>query len=263
MTKRRYPIRDIVAGGLALVLLSAAGASGQEAPLPFRPGEELVYRSKLGRLGGSGKGVMRVETDTVRSAGAYLLSFDFETKVGPFRVEARSRSWVDPERMAALRFHKHERHPLSSNREEVELFPGERRWRSAEGREGRSETDAPLDELSFLYYVRTLELEDGATYVIERHFDPERNPVHVEVLRRERVAVPAGVFDVVVVEMRVRDKDHFDGDGSFRLYLTDDARRYPVRLETSASIAGKAILELEAAVPARPASLARGVAGER
>lgn len=263
MTPRRDPIRDIIAGSLALVLLSAGSAGAQDVPLPFRPGEELVYSSKLGRLGGSGKGVMRVETDTVRSSGAYLLSFDFETKVGPFRVEARSRSWVDPERMVALRFHKHERHPLASKSEEVELYPGERRWRSAEGREGCSLTDAPLDELSFLYYIRTLELEDGATYVIDRHFDPERNPVRVEVLRRERITVPAGVFDVVVVEMRVRDKDHFDGDGSFRLYLTDDARRYPVRLETSASIAGRAVLELEAAIPARVATRAGGVAGER
>lgn len=263
MTPGRDRIRDIVAASLAVVLLTAGGAGAQDAPLPFRPGEELIYSSKLGRLAGSGKGVMRVETDTIRSAGAYLLSFDFETKVGPFRVEARSRSWLDPWRMAALRFHKHERHPLSSRSEEVELYPGERRWRSAEGREGRSETDAPLDELSFLYYIRTLELEEGATYVIERHFDPARNPVRVEVLRRERVAVPAGVFDVVVVEMRVRDEDHFDGDGSFRMYLTDDARRYPVRLETSASIAGKAVLELEAAVPARATAQACEVADGR
>jgi len=263
MTPRRHPIRDLLVGGLAFVVLPAAAAGAQERPLPFRPGEELIYSSQLGRLGGSGKGVMRVETDTVRSAETYLLSFDFATKVGPFRVEARSRSWVDPERMAALRFHKHERHPFSSKSEEVELYPGERRWRSAQGREGVSETDAPLDELSFLYYVRTLELEDGATYVVERHFDPERNPVHIKVLRRERVVVPAGAFDVVVVEMRVRDKDHFNGDGSFRMYLTDDEHRYPVRLETSASIAGRAILELEAAVPARPASLARGVSDAR
>src|SRR5690606_11934394 len=146
---------------------------------------------------------------------------------------------------------KQERHPLSSKSEEVEVYPGERRWQAAGGREGRSQTDAPLDELSFLYYVRTLDLADGAVYVLERHFDPERNPVHVKVLGREQVAVPAGVFDVVVVEMRVRDRDHFDGHGSFRLYLTDDARRYPVRLETAASLAGTAVLELEAAIPAR------------
>ena len=254
----RHWIRSFAAAGLALAALLPGRAVGaQEADLPFRPGEELIYRSKLSRLFGSGKGVMRVEVDTIRSVDAYLLSFDFETKVGPVRVEASSRSWLDPERMAALRFHKHERHPLASKREEVELYPAEKKWRSAEGREGCSTTDAPLDELSFLYYVRTLDLRDGAAYVIERHFDPERNPVYVQVLGRERATVPAGVFDVVVVEMRVRDRDHFNGDGSFRLYLTDDARRYPVRLETSASIAGKAVLELEAAIPARSAPAAQ------
>ncbi|HEY8468980.1 MAG TPA: DUF3108 domain-containing protein [Longimicrobiales bacterium] len=258
MMMPRHCIRCFAAGSLAVAaLLPGQAASAQEVSLPFRPGEELIFRSKLGRLSGSGKGVMRVEVDTIRSVEAYLLSFDFETKVGPLRVEARSRSWLDPERMAALRFHKHERHPLASKSEDVELYPAERKWQSAEGREGCSTTDAPLDELSFLYYIRTLDLRDGAEYVIERHFDPARNPVHVQVLGRERATVPAGVFDVVVVEMRVRDRDHFDGDGSFRLYLTDDARRYPVRLETSASIAGTAVLELEAAIPARSAPAAR------
>src|SRR5690606_11555826 len=106
---------------------------------------------------------------------------------------------------------------------------------------------APLDELSFIYFLRSLPLEEGESHALARHFDPERNPVVVRVLRRERVSVPAGDFATVVVEMRVKDQRTFAGNGALRLYLTDDARRIPVRIESSAPVVGAMTLLLERA----------------
>ena len=232
--------------------------------LPFGIGEELIYDVTSSRLGRIGEGSMRVEgPESVRGQRAYRLSFDIDSRVGPIRIRDEARSWLEPRAMRSLRYVKRERHPLARRSEEVEIFPEDRRWVPREGESGRSGVDDPLDELSFLYYIRTLDLRDGAEYIVERHFDPARNPVVVRVLGRERSELPSGIFETVVVEMEVRDGERFDGDarGLLRLHLTDDAARYPVRIVTSVPLAGEMVLDLKALTPG--GALAAGRAGER
>jgi hypothetical protein len=159
-------------------------------------------------------------------------------------MEGHTHSWVDIETHAALRFHKSERSPLGTSIEQVELFPAQSLWQAADGVEGTMPTQVPLDELSFLYHIRTLPLPDGAELILERHFDASRNPVLVRVVGRDRIRVPAGEFQVVVVEMRVPDSRVNEG-GSIRIYLTDDARRTPVRIESSARVLGRVVFVLE------------------
>ncbi len=229
-----------------LTALAPAPAGAQVAPrLPFGPGETLVYRITSSRFGDVGEGSMGVAgPEAVRGREAYVLHFDFRAKITFFTVEDRTRSWVDPLRMASLRYHKRERNPLTSRTEEVEIHPDELRWEDASGRAGRSPTTSPLDELSFIYFLRTLPLDDGAVSELERHFDPERNPVVVRVLGRERLSAPIGDFETVVVEMQVRDTGRFGGQGTLRLHLTDDAQRLPIRIETSVPLAGTLVLDL-------------------
>lgn len=236
---------------LLAVLLLGPGATLQAQsnprPAPFAVGEALVYRVRAGRLGTIGRASMRVEgPEVVRGHTTYLLRFDFRGKVGFFTVEDRTRSWLCPEQMASVRYEKHERQPFSSHHEEVELYPDERRWKAADGAAGESPTDAPLDELSFLYYLRTLPLVEGETYTLDRHFHAERNPVVARVLRREAVTVAAGTYSTLVVEMRVKDRKRYGGEGVLHLYIADDERRYPVRIESSMPLVGKMVLELEA-----------------
>ena len=212
---------------------------------PFQAGERLTYRVKIGRFGKLGRGSMWIsESASVRGTDALVLHFAFQARVGPVKVMNETESWLDPERMASVRFHKHERHPLSDHDEEVELFPERREWRAADGTSGVSPTDAPLDELSFIYYLRTLPLDRDTTFALDRHFDAERNPTVIRVLGREVIETEAGTFDTIIVEMRVRDR-RYRGEGVIRFNLSDDARRLPVRIESSAPVVGKAVLTLE------------------
>lgn len=225
--------------------LAATQSAAPNPPLPFSVGEELEYRVKLGSLGG-GQGTMRVGgPERVRGQTTWALSFDFRARVALAVVEDRSRSWIDPERMAALRYAKHERTPLANHEERVEIYPDERSWMSADGTRSASGTATPLDELSFIYYIRTLDLRDGAVHSFDQHFDPARNPVTVRVRGRERVSVPAGDFATVLVEMEVRDPRRYGGRGVLRIHLTDDEHRIPVRIESSMPIVGSAVLSLE------------------
>jgi hypothetical protein len=232
--------------GLAVAMLAALATelpSQESGELPFRIGERLVYEGRVRGFGGRGTMWISGPVD-VRGVPTYELHFDFFARVGPLTVSQKSTSWLDPERMAAMRFEKREKHLLARREESVELFPAERRWRSKDGEVRESPSAAPLDELSFIYFIRTLSFASDSTLRFARHFDPERSPTTVRVIGRERVSSPAGSFGTVVVEMRVRDPQHYKGEGTIRFSISDDSCRLPVRIESSIPDAGTVVLTL-------------------
>jgi hypothetical protein len=235
------------AGALVLAACVARVAAAQPVvQLPFGVGERMTYTARVANMGKVGKAIMRVDGPAdVRGTATYLLSFDFSARVGPVKAVDRTQSWFDPARGASLRFHKHERHPLSRHDERVEMFPGERRWEGSEGAGGYSPTDEPLDELSFMYYIRTLALTADTVYNFSRHFDAARSPTSLHVVRRERVSTGAGEFATVLVELRVKDPRRYKGAGAIRINLSDDALRIPVRIESAMPVIGKAVLTLD------------------
>ncbi|MGH7634937.1 MAG: DUF3108 domain-containing protein [Gemmatimonadaceae bacterium] len=231
---------------LATASFAAFPARAQTGdPLPFAPGERLTFAGRL-RAGVSGKGTMWVEGPVeLRGAATWLLHSDMEGRVGPFRATDRTASWLDPVRMTALRYAVRERHIVSKHDEAVDIFAGEQRWSSDGGAEGVTTIGAPLDELSFLYYLRTLPLLPDDTLTVSRHFDQARNPTVVRVVGREEIAVPAGRFASIVVEMRVRDARRYQGEGTIRIHLSDDRCRLILRLESRVPGAGSPVLDLQ------------------
>lgn len=232
---------------ITALLVLAEPLRAQSAPLPFAIGERLEYRVRVAGLGTIGRGAMWVEGPAdVRGHDAWVLRFDVRAGRGPLKAEDHTTSWIDPRRMASLRYSKSERHPLSRSEESVELFPETRRWTEAGGGAGESESDAPLDELSFMYFLRTIPLDADTTLRFDRHFDAARNPTSVRVVGREVVTTEAGEFRTVVLEMRVRDSRRYRGEGVIRIHLSDDADRIPVRIESRMPVVGTAVMLLSA-----------------
>lgn len=231
------------------MLLGAALAAGAGAQaLPFGPGERLTYGARVGSIG-RGSAVMWIEGPVaVRGRPAYHLRFDVNARVGFVNVVNVSESWLDPMRMTSLRFRKRERHPLSRSEQHAEIFPDEQRWTAADGESGRTISQQPLDEVSFIYFLRTAQLQTGGALRFDRHFDASRNPTLVKVLGKETLETRAGTFETILVEMQVRD-GRYGGGGTIRLNLSNDARRLPVRIESSIPVAGKVVLTLETYTP--------------
>lgn len=249
--------RLALALGAAALCATDAAAQGS---LPFAPGEQCVYRGS-NRLGRIGTGTMAVE-GPVQEGGrrTWMLRFDFNGRVGPASISDQSRSWWDPAAGASVRYTKRERSPISSVNQDVRMDPGARRWSTQDGRAGAMPTAAPLDELSFIYFLRTLRLGQGDSYSFTRHYEPGRNPVTVRVVGRGTMRVPAGEFRTVEVEMRVKDPARYRGEGVIRFHFSDDARRVPVRIESSIPGEGRVVLSLQSgtggcSVP--PVSMAR------
>ena len=237
-------------GLIALAAIGVCANQGHDdnAVPPFSIGEKLSYEVRVSNGNKVGSATMWVEGPTdVRGTSTYLLRFDSRIRYLLVPASSRSSSWFDPLQGRSLRFLKHESNPLSHHDETVDLFPDEKRWRSAEGDSGQSLSNAPLDELSFMYFIRTLPMTPGATYSFDRHFDASRNPTVVKVIRREVIPTPMGEMHVVRLEMRVRDPRHYKGEGIIRIHLTDDACRLPARIESTMPVIGTAILTIASA----------------
>ena len=228
------------------LVMRVKDCSANEIRIPFSVGEKLTYRVSVSKLGTVGRGAMWIEGPVdIRGVSTWLIRFDFSAGRGSIKAIDRTSSWLDPERMSSQRYYKHEKHMLSHRDERVEMFPANRRWAANTGETGISPTDAPLDELSFMYFIRTLPLETDAIYRFTRHFDPARSPTSVAVIRRESISTRAGKFRTILVEMRVKDPRRYKGDGVIRINLSDDDVRIPVRIESAMPVVGTAVMTLE------------------
>jgi hypothetical protein len=247
----RYARRAIQLGRPGFIALAMIGvcASGrvpsETVALPFSLGEKLTYEVTVARGGKVGEATMWIEGPVdVRGTSTYLLRFDSKIRIALLSAVSRSSSWFDPLRGSSLRFFKHEQNVLARHDEAVDFYPDQKEWKSAKGEIGQSPTNTPLDELSFMYFIRTLPMTPGATYRFDRHFDAARNPTTVTVIRRDMIPTPMGELRVILVEMRVRDPQHYKGEGVIRVHLTDDACRVPARIESSMPVVGTALLTI-------------------
>lgn len=235
--------------GLGALLLAGVCAGGWHTDvaksLPFSIGERLTYEVSAEKAGKVGRATMWVEGPIdVRGTATYLLRFDSRIKVAFVTGVSRSSSWFDPVRGSSLRYLKHERNPITRHDESVEMYPDQKQWKTAAGATSNSPDDLPLDELSFMYFIRTLPLTPGAVHRFDRHFDLARNPITVRMIRREMIPTPMGELRTFLVEMRVRDARHYKGEGIIRIHLTDDACRVPARIVSQMPVIGTAVLTI-------------------
>ena len=238
---RRVAIGFCVAlPALATIARSQTASAGQNLPgsapvaapvRPFAVGERLEYRVRVPVFGTVGRGVLSVGAiDTVRGVPTWVLRFDVDAGVGPLHGTDHSASWLDPVRMSTMRYTRDESMPSAHHRDSVEVFPLERRWTAASGESGISPSDDPLDELSFIFLLRTLPLASDSMLVFHRHYDVERSPTRVQLLGRETITTEVGTFRTIIVEMRVRDHQRFRSEGVIRFNLSDDSLRIPIRI---------------------------------
>jgi uncharacterized protein DUF3108 len=191
--------------------------------LPFKVGEILSFDVRFGpvRVGHASMEVLGI--DDVRGRRAMHTLFHVEGGTPFYRVTDLMESWFDST-LSSLRFHK-ELNEGSANRVyRYEIFP--ERGVYVEQTKGsgaeRPTVAQPLDDGSFIYFARTLVLRPGESYQFPRYFLPDRNPVVLEVVRRERIEVPAGTFDAIVVRPTVKAKGIFSENGKAELWFTDD-----------------------------------------
>ncbi|HEX8395321.1 MAG TPA: DUF3108 domain-containing protein [Longimicrobium sp.] len=244
------PLRSLVAVALAAVLAGGATvASAQQRRLPFSAGELANYQVKL--AGASvGQGTLQVVgMVNIRGEQTFHTRMTVNGRVALARVEDVYESWIDPDGLFSRRFHQNIHEVRYRRNRTYDFFPENRTYRRENGRTGSIPTAQPLDDLSFLYYARTLPLEIGATYTLPRYFKAEGNPVVLRVVRRETVEVPAGRFRTIVIQPVIRTDGLFGEGGRAEVFLSDDEHRIPVLIRSRVPVVGSLTMLLRSYRP--------------
>ena len=243
------------------LLIVAAGISGSTAQTrgtdpgpsiapPYGPGEKAEYQVKLGALS-VGSGTMEViGVENVNGFRTFHTRLQVKGGVPLARVDTRMDSWIDVTGLFSRRFEQ-DQHELRFKRHRIFDFNPERRTYALRGTDetGSIPTNRPLDDLSFLYYARTLPLNVGDSYTIHRYFKEDGNPVVLNVLRRETITVPAGTFNTVVVQPIIQTDGLFGEGGRAEVFFTDDDRRLLVHLRSRVPVVGSLNLSLRTYEP--------------
>lgn len=280
MKAKRLPILALAAllaagGGVALASGPERGAAvvpaperGGRAAIPYGPGERLKFgvKFKFVRAGNAELSVVGIE----RVDGEQVLHFRSTATSSRFfstfyRVENVHESFWSLARQVPLRYVRHVREGKYEKDETIRFLPERNLAVRQDGKEMHLLPGAQ-DILSAFYYVRGLPLEVGRTVLVPNHANGKNYTLHVNVLRRETVKVEAGKFRCVVIEPRLETEGVFKQKGTLTIWLTDDARRMPVRMASKISV-GEIVAELEefrlgAPVdPLAPEAAASGPAG--
>ncbi len=211
---------------------------------PFAVGEELQYDVTWGPVT-VGRAAFRVEAlETLRGVPTFRLAMELKGGIPLYRIDDRTVSWLAVEPYRSLRFEQvlrqggYRRHRRWELDHET-LTRAREDWDEEieEYRPNPRQKDIPipfgaLDEVDYLFLVRTLPLTVGHTYRFERYFEDDGNPVIIQVLRRERVRVRAGTFETIVVRPIIQTDGMFSEDGEAEVYISDDESRLIVQLKT-------------------------------
>lgn len=220
---------------------------------PFGPGEELNFAVKFGvvRAGNASlavRGMERMDDEvilrlesTATSARFFSTFYKVDNLYQSFWSLADAQPVASARRVREGSYKKDERITFDSARG------------LAIDQDGKEHPILPgcQDAIGAFYYLRAVPLEIGGVVRIPHYSNGKSYVLHVNVLRRESVTVPAGRFDCIVVEPKLEAEGVFQQKGTLTVWLTDDPRRMPVLMRSKIAV-GSIEAELETFRPGTP-----------
>jgi hypothetical protein len=213
------------------------------AKVPWKIGEYFQFSIDWNGLNG-GSSLMQVQ-NYIRVDGRRCYRIVTKAESNSFvskfyKVRDRAESAVDAESLYSRRFIKRLRE--GSYKKDVNVrFDHARRLAVYDNDKIMEVAAGVHDVLSAFYYIRTRPLPDGAVIVIPTHDNEKSYQMEVQVLKRERVEVPAGTFSCVVVEPKLKSDGIFKSKGSMQVWLTDDEKRMPVQVRSKVPVGSIAV----------------------
>ncbi len=244
---------------IALLACASQAWAGQEPSLLrlYREGERLVYDVtwlgiKAGEATLEAQGVVNVNGHQAYHLVTTAQSAPVISKI--YRVDDRTESFLETDAARSLRFDKnlregryrhssqtvfdHEKGIATLRYLDFSQVPRDITRLDEAERYGKYVSQefplnsGALDELSVLYYVRTLPLLVSTT-VTARVFASRKNwELEVKVLGRETLDTVLGRRETLKVEPLLKFDGIFQRKGRMIVWLTDDAERIPVQMKS-------------------------------
>lgn len=156
-----------------------------------------------------------------------------------YGVHDRFQAWFDPQTFCSLRVAKHTEEGFRK-RDTAITFEYSRRKTVLDeknlksGETKHEENDIPgcvTDVISGFYYLASLPLQPGNTYIFPMSDGGKTVDVEAQVETREQVKVPAGTFQTVRVQAEAISGP-LKGKGRIWVWFSDDANHLPVQMRS-------------------------------
>jgi hypothetical protein len=208
--------------------------SKQEQGTPFGPGESLRFSIEYGMIKAGSAWLEVAPMEVYKGRACYHLvsraeSNDVMSSI--YKVRDRIDSLIDAEGLYSYRYRKRTREGSYKKDYDVLYDPAAGKARYSDGKKFDTRPWS-MDGLAAFYYVRHMPLEIGKDISIPHHSDESTGTIVVKVLARERIEVPAGAFDCVVIEPVMAGGGLFKNSGRLTIWITDDERRLPVLMKS-------------------------------
>jgi hypothetical protein len=206
----------------------------------FEVGERLSFDVNYGFIT-AGEAVLEIPAlDTI--AGRNCFRVEFRVNSLPsfswiYRVQDRYVTYIDVATIAPWKFEQHVREG-SYKRDFIAEF--DQRRNVATTSEGSYRIPPYVhDILSAFYYARTIDygpLKAGDQVLLSNFYKDTTYDLVIRVLGRQQLDVAAGTFNTVVIEPLVREGGLIKSEGRIVVWLTDDERKIPIRVNTKVVI---------------------------
>jgi len=206
----------------------------------FGVGERLVFDVNYGFIT-AGEAVMSIPShDSISGRNCYRVEFTVSSLPSfswVYKVEDRYLTFIDVEAIAPWKFEQHIREG-SYKRDFIAEF--DQVHLVARTSEGSYRIPQYVhDIMSAFYYARTLDfsgMKVGDIITLYNFYKNTTNELGVKFLGRQELEVEAGTFNTVVVEPLVKEGGLFKSEGRIVIWLTDDERKIPVRVNAKVVI---------------------------
>jgi hypothetical protein len=206
----------------------------------FGVGERLVFDVNYLNIT-AGEAVMTVpRIDSVAGRRCYRVEFTVNSTPffsGIYKVEDRYLTFIDVEAIVPWKFEQHIREG-SYRRDFIAEF--DQIHHIARTTEGQYDVPEYVhDIMSAFYYARMLDysqMKVGEGPTLFNFYKDKSHELKVRFLGRQELEVEAGTFNTVVVEPLVREGGLFKSEGRIVIWLTDDERKIPIRVNTKVII---------------------------
>ena len=155
-----------------------------------------------------------------------------------YKVRDLNQSWMDVASLCSHRFSKNIREGGYRKKKRMEYDHVNRKVAIFKKNQVVDGEITPFiqDVLSALYYVRVEKLEIGNEISIDVNTSGKNWPLVVKVYKKEKVTVPSGTYQCILVEPRLVDEGIFETKGKIWVWMTDDERHLPVMMRTKIKI---------------------------
>lgn len=227
------------------------GSPSSPGTAPFKPGEKLEFEVTWFNIKG---GVATMEVDGFDEfegqSALHLKTTAVSSKAFSMfiKVEDVGESWIHPTGLYSLGYVTNQKEGGRKEFQRVVLdneagvAHSYRKIEKKNDKVKRKDQELKMarthvqDALSMFYYFRAFDLADGDKLETHVHTSRKTWEFSVKVVGKEKIKTPVGTFDTLKLRPSVRYKGKPQNKGTMTIWVTDDARKIPVKLSSDVKI---------------------------